>query len=150
MAIPGGFVTLVGAWTGNKAVIEPGEPRHEGPCDATIAKAMRDEFLEVRYAWSYEGEPQAGLLLLTSDGDEARAVWFDSWHNAGTWMTLSGAVTAAGAVGLRGSYPVEGSPDWGWRVALRAQAAAFEIDMYNVTPEGEEEIGVELRLRRAA
>lgn len=149
MAIPGAFATLSGKWTGTKAVIEPDEPRHEGPCAATVGEAMQGQFLELRYDWSYEGTPQSGVLLLGMSDEAAKAAWFDSWHNAHTWMTLTGTLASPSSVDLRGSYPVDGGPDWGWRVVLTAGADAISVDMYNVTPEGEEMIGVEIRLGRA-
>jgi hypothetical protein len=114
---------------------------------ATLAEAIEGQFLEFRYRWSFEGEPQSGLLLAHATGVSAKAVWFDSWHNAESWMTLDGSITPS-SVDLRGTYPAGDGPDWGWRIVLAA-AETLTIDMYNITPAGEEMIGVEIRLQRA-
>jgi Protein of unknown function (DUF1579) len=147
VSVPVRLNQTLGTWAGTKAVIEPGEPRHDCACTATIAEAMVGQFLEVRYNWSFEGASQSGLLLVHAAGDIAKAVWLDSWHNADSWMTLTGSVSPS-SVDLRGSYPAGDGPDWGWRIVLDA-ADPLTIDMYNITPAGEEMIGVEIRLQRA-
>ncbi len=124
-------------------------PRQESTCTATIGGAMEGQFLELRYTWSFEKEPQSGVLMVSTGGETAKAVWFDSWHNADGWMTLEGTRPSPSSVVLSGIYPAgDGSPDWGWRVEME-MGETLAIDMYNITPEGEEMIGVELRLGRA-
>jgi Protein of unknown function (DUF1579) len=147
MSVPVGLNQTLGTWAGTKAVVTAaGEAPHDSTCSATIASAIEGQFLELRYCWSFDGAPQSGLLLVHASGDIAKAVWFDSWHNADSWMTLNGSVSPS-AVDLRGTYPVECGPDWGWRIVLAA-ADPLTIDMYNITPAGEEMLGVEIRLTR--
>jgi hypothetical protein len=59
-------------------------------------------------------------------------------------MALEGAAAGADAVTLRGSYAAPPGPDWGWRIDLRPQGGDdLRMVMFNVTPEGQEELAVE-------
>jgi hypothetical protein len=43
-----------------------------------------------------------------------------------------------------GSYAAPTGPDWGWRIALRAESRdAFTLLMYCITPDGQEALAVE-------
>ncbi len=65
-------------------------------------------------------------------------------------MMLEGRVDTNDVVDTRGSYAVEGSPDWGWRIVVEPGNDALRVLMYNVTPDGEEVLGFELAYTRAA
>ena len=42
------------------------------------------------------------------------------------------------------------SPDWGWRIELEVtELDEFEMRMYNISPQGEEELAVQARYDRS-
>lgn len=43
---------------------------------------------------------------------------------------------------VRGSSKVAGHPDWGWRMVVAPTSDALRIELYNVTPDGQEMLGV--------
>ena len=47
-------------------------------------------------------------------------------------MTFSGGLGEGGELQLRGSYPAESGPDWGWHIHVRPQDAV--ITMHNLVP----------------
>jgi hypothetical protein len=56
-----------------------------------------------------------------------------------------------GKIDLRGSYEAPPSPDWGWRFVINAPSdIELKLVMYNVSPEGEEELAVEANYKRVA
>ncbi|HZH91231.1 MAG TPA: hypothetical protein VEX70_11510, partial [Pyrinomonadaceae bacterium] len=68
--------------------------------------------------------------------------WVDSWHASEKPLTLSGADDGLGKIDLRGTYEVPNHPAWGWRIVISTSEEALEIIMYNVSPEGEEDLAV--------
>ena len=57
-------------------------------------------------------------------------------------MELRGTSTQTG-VSVLGHYSVEGSPEWGWRIAVDFEPG-LRVMMYNVIPEEGEVLGFEL------
>lgn len=57
-------------------------------------------------------------------------------------MPLTDSITAEGAIDVRGIYPAPPGPDWGWRIQILPAAAELSIVMYNVHPEGQEDLAV--------
>ena len=72
------------------------------------------------------------------------ATWTDSWHMAHQLMRCEGELVEDGSVSLKGNYKVDGHPDWGWRTQIVPGEDTLRYLMYNVSPEGEEEIAVEM------
>jgi len=142
--------TLVGGWTGTSRLIMPGEPAHESQSSLSIGLAARDKFTTIAYTWSFDNEPQEGMLVIGQDQSLLHGVWIDSWHMGDKLMMLRGQAEAHGAIVLRGSYAVEGSPDWGWRVDLEPAGSTFRLTMYNMSPEGEEDLGVDATYTKSA
>ncbi|GAB4198416.1 MAG: hypothetical protein OHK0022_17730 [Roseiflexaceae bacterium] len=145
MSIPETLRTAAGVWTGQKHLYLPGDPPRTVASSATVATAAQGRFCTIAYRWSFEGQPQDGLLLLGQNGDPATVAvtWIDSWHMGDQAMLCQGPAGHEGPISVRGSYAVEGSPDWGWRIDLEAGAEQLRIVMYNVSPEGQEYLGVE-------
>lgn len=112
--------------------------------EMTVATVVREKFLTFNYQWSHEDAPHEGLLLVGFDEPQAavNASWVDSWHSSQKPLALSGTIDAAGAVDLRGTYEVPNHPDWGWRIVLTTNDDALQMTMYNVTPEGAEDLAV--------
>lgn len=154
MAVHETLTSLAGEWSGTNKLHMPWmpEPLHESPSTASVRERVGGQCLEIEYTWSYEGNPHTGVLILCGSGGSngMNAVWTDSWHSANVLMTCRGSVDASGNVSLKGSYAVPDHPDWGWRTDIIPGNAGFEYVMYNVSPDGVEELAVETRFTRPA
>jgi hypothetical protein len=145
---------LVGAWTGSaKTWFGPGAEAVEADWDGRIEKLLGGRFVRFQYRSSVQGKPLAGELILGWHRDERQwtATWIDSFHT-GTDMMRSHGDAAEGPIAVRGSYFVGAEhPRWGWRTEIDDGAAdRLAIRMYNITPEGQEALGVDVALRRVA
>lgn len=152
MAVHGSLASLVGEWAGTNRLHMPWmpEPLHESASTASVRERVNGQCLEIEYTWSYEGKSQIGVLVLcgSTESNAINAVWTDSWHSANVLMTCRGSIGTAGDVSLKGSYAVPDHPDWGWRTDIVPAEDGFEYVMYNVSPEGVEELAVETSFTR--
>lgn len=131
MSVVDHLTPLLGRWQGtNRLRLMPTDEYTTSPATATIGVTAA-RFVSVAYTWSDGDAGQDGLLLLGGDADAAQGVWVDSWHTGPTWMTFSGGVED-GELRLRGTYPAESGPDWGWHIHVRPQDAV--LTMHNVVP----------------
>jgi hypothetical protein len=144
---------LVGDWFGTKRVwLSPQDPVRESETKATIALAARSAFLTITYTWSDLGEPQDGMLIvrLAQEPSSLDMVWIDSWHTGGKFMEFRGEEHGDGQVSAIGSYSAPEGPNWGWRITLTTGAGGgCEVRMYNITPDGIEELAVEMIYTRS-
>lgn len=154
MSTPVALTDLAGQWIGvNRLWVMPGDPVRESETTATVARAVGGAVATIAYTWSYEGQPQEGLIVVQtgSNADEADVVWVDSWHTASKFMLFRNEETKEGLVAVHGRYGAPPGPDWGWRILIGAESPdAMQILMYNVTPDGEEMLAVDARYRRVA
>ncbi len=127
------------------------EKLKESESTATVRSKMNRQFLSIEYTWSFDGEPQEGLVIVGCDpkSDAVQAVWTDSWHSKGVLMLCNGKVGADGGISVTGYYAVPDNPDWGWRTELGPSQKGFQYAMYNVSPEGVEELAVETEFVRS-
>jgi hypothetical protein len=52
---------------------------------------------------------------------------------------------------MLGSYAAPPGPDWGWRITIRsASPAEFQIVMHNISPDGQEDLAVQIDYARSA
>ena len=58
-------------------------------------------------------------------------------------MLSDGTANDDGSVSVKGFYKVPDHPDWGWKTVIVPGDASLKIVMYNVSPEGIEELAVE-------
>jgi hypothetical protein len=140
----------VGRWRGESRLLlhRPVEATYLSVMTAEIELAMQQQALLMRYAWQVEDEPQDGLFVLNQLDDVVAGYWFDSWHMADSSMAMTGA-KSDGELSVRGSYPTSDGPDWGWRILLGPAAnARLILRMFNITPEGDEELAVDADLAR--
>jgi hypothetical protein len=143
--------TLVGTWTGTSRLLLPDEPPRESPSTASIAVIAQGKFCTLAYTWVFDGQPQDGLVVFGYDPDRRAmdAIFVDSWHMGDKLMRLQGQDAAQDTVDVRGSYAVDASPDWGWRLVIEPGDTAWCMLMYNVAPDGEEFLGVEATYTRS-
>lgn len=140
----------VGRWSGVNRLYMLEEEMREAPSEAVFEPAAGGQFYTLRYTWSYEGQPQDGLLLFNRPGEQGavEVYWVDSWHMGDLVLHSRGEAVAGGALVVRGTYRVGDSPEWGWRTDISAASDALNFIMYNVSPEGEEYLAVEALFTR--
>ncbi len=148
---------LAGRWTGTaRTYCDPSNPElaEVAPWDGTSEMLLGGRFLRFVYVSRAMGQPIAGELTVAYDnGDRLfRMSWIDSLHTSATILVSeskplpeSGAMATISAFGTY--FASEGEPRWGWRTELDDRTAgALRVRMFNVTPAGEESIGVEIDL----
>ena len=144
--------SLVGVWKGTNRLYLSWTPKRlkESDSTATVHSKMNGQFLSVEYTWSFEGEPQEGILILGCDpkSDAVQAVWTDSWHSKDVLMLCNGTIDAGGDISVLGHYAVPENPEWGWRTEIIRTSDSFRYIMYNISPEGTEELAVETDFQR--
>jgi len=142
----------VGEWSGTSGLWRrPDDPGRECETTASISLVAREGFATIHYAWSHEGEPQDGLMLvrIAPKPGPIDVVWLDSWHTGGGFMTFRGEADRDGALSALGSYSAPPGPDWGWRIVLSEDDdKSIRVTMYNITPDGQDALAVEARYRR--
>ena len=145
---------LIGKWQGRTYLwLFPGDPVHESDSKAEVRKIGNGQFTEIWYTWAYDGEPQEGRLFLgqMSEDGSVKAVWFDSWHLNGIFMVFKGTVDEDETISLNGSYAAPSGPDWGWQIAIEpVKNESFFLRMYNIPPEEEKALAVEVEYSRRA
>jgi len=145
---------LVGGWSGSaRTFLDPSKPPLEERWEGRMALVLGGRFLRFAYRSQLLGSPLAGELSLAYEAGEGlwRSSWMDSFHT-GTALLVSVGEGGAAAqpLSVRGSYfAAPGHPHWGWRTELHdGEAGSLTLRMYNVAPEGQEDLGVEVVLKR--
>ena len=144
----------MGAWTGSNKLHmawQPENPLLESDGTASVSERVGGQFLEIAYTWVYEDKTREGMLILGGDAksEGVKAFFTDSWHLAHQVMMCEGKENPDGSIDVKGSYKVEGHPDWGWRTEIIPNGDSFQYKMFNVSPEGEEDIAVEMEMKRS-
>lgn len=139
-----------GTWAGEvRTIIDPGKP-DLAMWRGNVELLFGGRFAELVYAGEVQGRPHQGRLLIAFEKDEAqwRTCWLDTFHT-GTAMLVSAGPRTDGAISVKGDYFVAGHPRWGWRTELDdAREDRLVLRMFNVTPGGQEDPGVEVTLVR--
>jgi hypothetical protein len=146
--------TLVGRWTGTSRLWRPwvSPVESDSQSTASVDLTANGRFLTIEYTWACDGQDHQGFMLLgrESKGNVVNAAWVDSWHMSDKPLISTGTMDDdSGAITVRGDYAAPPDPDWGWRTEIKPRGdAAFEIVMYNITPQGEEMIAFRNRYER--
>lgn len=141
------LLSRVGTWHGQNRLHDPttGRP-DDSPSTGTVSPIAQGKFVRLDYTWAHQGTPQDGSVLFGRGAEEnsVTAHWVDSWHMGDAAMDCRGAAGAEGRISVQGTYPAPPGPDWGWRIVIEPrEGAGFRLEMWNITPEGEEAIAVE-------
>jgi Protein of unknown function (DUF1579) len=144
---------LIGEWRGTKQLYlePPPTPAVSSPSKMSVKPVAGGSFLQFNYDWTYEGAKQSGVLLVGCDEENAAsAAWVDSFHMSTKIMSCAGSA-ADGSAELSGFYAAPPGPDWGWRIAIRSVTPnEFTIVMHNISPEGQEDLAVQINYTRSA
>ena len=141
-----------GSWTGTNRLHDPhtGSP-DESPSTLTITPVLNGRFIRLEYTWTYRRSPQAGTILIGHDksGNEATAHWIDTWHMGDKVLACRGPIGDNAPLSVVGSYAAPPGPDWGWRTVIAPAEKSLRIVMFNIAPDGQEDLAVEMEYRRA-
>lgn len=152
MSISEKLAALAGKWKGTNRLNQSWlpDPIAESPSTADVSRRLNGQFLEIAYTWEFEGKLQEGLLILGGDNksDAVNAFWTDSWHLAHQVMLCEGTAADNGSISVKGYYKVPDHPDWGWRTEIIPAADSFKYVMWNVSPDGDEELATETEFVR--
>jgi hypothetical protein len=155
---PGGahyfLAQLAGDWQGTaRTWFEPDQLADVSPVQGQFRVALGGRLAVHEYTGLIEGQPFSGIALHGFDLAENRFVtaWADSCHNGTAIMFSEGERGQwPGTASVLGSYPDgQGGPRWGWRTTLELpEPDHLLVRHYNITPAGEEALGVEFDYRR--
>lgn len=154
MSVPEILEKLVGKWRGTNRLHTTWiaeNPVRETNSQALVELTARGRFLKIEYEWTFDDAVQEGLMLIGNEKDfeSIKAFWIDSWHLSDKFMVSEGRRDTSETISLKGFYAVPDHPDWGWKTIIEAtHENSFKIVMYNVTPDGEESLAVEMELKR--
>lgn len=152
MSVPGWLTACAGRWSGVNTLQDPNLMAPEdSPATAAVAVLLGGRFVRIDYTWAYRGKPQEGSLLIGGDAKTgtATAHWIDAWHNGDNVMACVGTAVEESRISLRGSYAAPPGPDWGWRIdLLPGDASNFRMVMFNIWPDGREDLAVESAFSR--
>jgi len=144
---------LIGDWTGSNLLrlswLTPSD--YHSPSRLSVKHVAKGKFLTFTYTWSHEKISQEGVILLGYDATQemATAAWVDSWHMSSKVMSCQGSIDQQGAINIRGSYEAPPGPNWGWHIVITPKSGKeLQIVMYNISPEGVEELAVQADYKR--
>jgi hypothetical protein len=149
------MLRAAGEWAGtNDLVLGEGGAPLRTAATACVTAVLLGRFVRVDYTWSYEGQPQEGMMLIGYQPKAGLVTmdWADTMHNGRRVMHCVGGAAGDGTLEVKGSYPAPPGPDWGWRTVITPSASGGEklvITMYNIWPEGKEDFAVRMELVRA-
>lgn len=145
------LAALAGSWSGRSTTwFEPGAPGLEAPFNARAVMVMGGRFLELRYDSALDGKDFSGVLVVGFEGARKLhvATWMDEFHTGTAMMLLEGAPSGGTMPDMRGSW-YAGDEKWGWRIAFAPEGKdRLTLRMWNVTPAGEDQLGLEIALER--
>ncbi len=147
---------MVGDWEGTvRTWFEPGKLADTSPVRGTVRPVLAGRFVVHEYSGTLMGHVMEGVALHGYALHEERfeTAWIDSCHNGTRVMLSLGDRPAGGDVAsVLGSYPAPDGPPWGWRTEVDVSGApdALAIRHWNITPDGEEALGVEFVYARRA
>lgn len=148
MIISESFGKLIGRWSGTNRLHLSWMPESpfESASNALISFSAQRKFLKIEYDWIYDEKLQDGLILVGNEknSDAIKTFWIDSWHMSDKLMISEGRADESGNISVKGFYQVPEHPDWGWRTVFEMENEnSFKMTMYNVSPEGAEDLAVE-------
>lgn len=143
---------MAGQWEGRfRLWFAPGEPVDDSVQRGSIRVLLGGRVLLHEYTGHCNGEPMQGVALTAHHLDEGRyeSAWAESF-GTGTALMYSTGASGDPRLSMLSSYADgQGGPRWGWRTAIeQPDDDTLDLRMYNITPDGEEALAVEVNYRR--
>jgi len=136
-----------GEWEGDSFLyLEPKDAPLKSHSVAKIGPVAGLGFFEMRYSWSFSDKNESGLILfrLANQPGDADIVWMDSWHMGSKFMICKGETSIENTLCALGTYEAPPGPDWAWRIVFSAISKdQLFLQMFNISPEGQECLAVE-------
>ena len=146
------MIQCAGRWSGTNRLHDPHtNSPDDTPSTATLTPVLFGTFLRFDYTWSYHGKPQEGSLLIGYEpaAEAVTAHWIDTWHMSRGVLACRGSSNSRGEISVLGSYAAPPGPDWGWRTVITPEnGSTLGLVMYNITPDGQEQVAVEVTYKR--
>jgi hypothetical protein len=143
---------LVGTHTGRARLwFEPGDPRDDEPATGTVTPLQGGRFVRLEYSTRIGGEDQTGSAVVGCGLDRSlwQIAWIDTFHTGLAIMFLEGPCEpGATKVDARTTYSVGEGPAWGWRTTLEPTGDGIVVQHFNVTPDGDEMLAVDMGFTR--
>jgi uncharacterized protein DUF1579 len=146
------LLKAAGRWRATYKLRDPGNSLSaDSESTATVTSVLSGRFARIDYTWADKGKPQEGSLLVGWEKNSGVVTmsWVDTWHNSDRIMVSTGVAAADGGLDARGSYSAPPGPDWSWRTVLSVTDDTLSMVMFNVSPEGQEDVAVEALYTRA-
>jgi hypothetical protein len=132
---------FVGLWRGPTQLwLKPEAAPEESVTELHAELVLGGRWLRITHQGVALAQPNAGEMLLGYYENAARyeLAWVDSVHTDSSIILSTGAVTDAAVVDVLGSYAA-GDQRWGWRTRLRRTPSdELLLEMFNISPAGEE------------
>lgn len=146
------LAALVGGWSGRvKVWFEADQLASDGVVRGRIRTVLGGRFVIHEYEAQCMDETEHGVAIhgYHLERECYESAWIDSFHT-GTQIMISHGIPRAILHGVTGSYggEIDGEA-WGWRTEIDLKSADhLMIQMFNITPKGEEALAVEFDYRR--
>jgi hypothetical protein len=138
-----------GKWRGTTTTwFDPLKTPEESPTDARVELLLGGRFVRLTYASSVMGTKHAGEMTFAHADDHFHIAWLDSFHTSNAITPLDGA-RGKNDISCLGSYAA-GTETWGWRIAAAVNdKGELVVQEWNISPSGQEDRAIEMRLTRA-
>lgn len=141
------FAAYIGEWTGTaRTWFEPDKLADESTWDARFYSMLDGQYLRYEYSGTVQGEAFEGKATIGYNAitQQFQMAWIDSFHQNNGILFCQGAQTPTGFSVLGSWLPEKGSDPWGWRTEfVLIDADHLTVRAYNITPGGEEALGIE-------
>ena len=140
------LLQCTGQWQGeNRLYLSTDDPGEVSTSTVSFTGLLANTFVRIDQTWAYQGSPQAGSFLIGFEPKFSRvsAHWVDTFHTGRKVIAFTGAPREDQMIEVLGAYAAPPGPGWGWRIQIGLKPAGqLEIRMFNITPEGKEELAV--------
>jgi hypothetical protein len=137
-----------GTWRGTTSTwFDPLKTPEDSPTEARVELLLGGRFVRLTYASSVMGTKHAGEMTFGYADEHFTIAWIDSFHTSNAITPLKGE-PGRDAISCLGSYAA-GTETWGWRIAASlSEEGELLVQEWNISPAGQEDRAIEMRLRR--
>jgi hypothetical protein len=145
------FCQLLGEWEGStRTWFQPNQEPDVNQWRGVFTSLLDGRFVMHEYTGSLGEDSLHGYCIFgfNTMRSQYEVAWIDQFHMDTGMMFSSGKKTEHG-FSVLGSYAIGGNqPDWSWRTDIRFVDDQLTISAYNITPDGQEHLGIETNYHR--